>query len=100
MLYRRKEIPELYNLKHRHDNFDEYVEYNMDCSDLKDKIVWLLDEERWREWGSRSLNSYENYHTPKDCFIQYYNNIIRHVPLQRLTPIPVDPFEIFKPNRV
>ena len=27
MLYRRKEIPELYNLKHRHDNFDEYVEY-------------------------------------------------------------------------
>lgn len=27
MLYRRKEIPELYNLKHRHDNFNEYVEY-------------------------------------------------------------------------
>ena len=27
MLYRRKEIPELYNLKHRHYNFDEYVEY-------------------------------------------------------------------------
>lgn len=27
MLIQRKEIPELYKLKHRHDDFIEYVEY-------------------------------------------------------------------------
>jgi hypothetical protein len=27
MLYRRKEIPELYELKHRHDSSFEHVEY-------------------------------------------------------------------------
>jgi hypothetical protein len=27
MLYQRKEIPELFYLKHRHDNNDQYVNY-------------------------------------------------------------------------
>ena len=27
MLYERKEIPELFYLKHRHDDFKEYVDY-------------------------------------------------------------------------
>jgi hypothetical protein len=27
MLYERKDLPELHTLKHRHDDFDDYVDY-------------------------------------------------------------------------
>jgi len=27
MLYERKDLPELHKLKHRHDDFDDYVDY-------------------------------------------------------------------------
>jgi hypothetical protein len=83
-----------------HMFFEEYVEYNLDCSDLKEKIEWLLDENRWMEWGHRSLNAYENYHSPENCFIQYYNNIIRHAPLERKLPVSLNAIDFYLPNRL
>jgi hypothetical protein len=83
-----------------HMFFEEYVEYNLDCSDLKEKIEWLLGENRWVEWGHRSFNAYENYHTPENCFIQYYNNIMRHAPLERKPPVSLNAIDFYLPNRL
>jgi hypothetical protein len=90
----------LYSTSKDYMFFDEYVEYNLDCSNLKDKILWLLEDQRWKEWGDRSLVAYDSFHQPEDCFRYYYNNIVKHAPIEVKDPNPVDPFEIFQPNRV
>jgi hypothetical protein len=58
--------------------FNEYVELNEDYSDLEEKILFALENDRWREIGQRAYDDYNANHTPEKCFEYYYNTVMKY----------------------
>jgi hypothetical protein len=78
----------LLSIRPEHQPFDEYVRFNADLSDLEEKIVWLLAENRWEIWGQKAKQSYELFHTPEKCFEHYHEYIMKHVPVKKRDIVP------------
>ena len=58
--------------------FDEYVSFSDDYSDLGDKIEYLLENDRYKEYGQSAKIAYEEKHTPQKCFETYYEQVMRY----------------------
>jgi hypothetical protein len=78
----------LLSIRPDHQPFEEYVRFKDDLSDLEEKIVWLLEADRWKDWGNKAKQSYDLFHTPEKCFEHYHDCVLRHAPVQPRTIIP------------
>jgi hypothetical protein len=58
--------------------FNEYFSFSDDYSDLGDKIEYLLENDRYKEYGAAAKSAYENRHTPEHCFESYYSQIMEY----------------------
>ena len=87
------ELP-LKSVTDKHQPFDEYVRINPDLTDLEEKIVWMLEDDRWLDWGKRARLSYLTFHKPEKCFEHYHDIMIRHAPIQprQVVPLSAEPF--------
>jgi hypothetical protein len=61
-----------------HMPFHEYLELKDDYSDLEEKILYALENDRWREIGQKAFDGYNNNHTPEKCFEYYYNTVMKY----------------------
>lgn len=57
---------------------DNYTIFNDDFSDVEEKILWLLSEDRWKNLGLNGHNEYNEKHNIKSCCERYYNNMIKY----------------------
>ena len=58
--------------------FDNYIKINDNHSDLEEKILYALENDRWREIGQRAFDDYNSNHTPEKCFEYYYNTLMKY----------------------
>jgi len=61
-----------------HMPFDEYLKIKEDSSDLEEKILFALENDRWKDIGNKALIDYNNNHTPEKCFEYYHNTIMKY----------------------
>jgi hypothetical protein len=87
------ELP-LKSVTAKHQPYDEYTRIELDGSDLEEKIVWMLENDRWEQHGARNRESYLKYHTPEKCFEHYHDCVIMHAPIQPRIPadLSAEPF--------
>jgi len=57
---------------------DAYEQMADDFSDLEEKILGLLENDRWKEVAKRGLEEYNAYHTREKCCEYYYATVMRH----------------------
>lgn len=55
----------------------EYVTFNDDFSDIKEKIISLLEGEKWKEIAKTGHNAY-NRHNVEKCCEYYYNQVMKY----------------------
>jgi hypothetical protein len=67
-----------WSVNDNHMPFNEYLKINDDFSDLEEKILYLLDNNRYKSLANDGFNAYNNYHNPDKCFEYYYNKVIQH----------------------
>jgi hypothetical protein len=61
-----------------HMPFNEYLELKDDYSDLEEKILYALENDRWKEIGQKAFDEYNANHTPEKCFEYYYNTVMKY----------------------
>lgn len=61
-----------------HMHFDEYCIMKDDFSDLEDKITYLLEQNRYVDYGNRAFDAYQKRHSPSHCFEYYYNKVMTY----------------------
>jgi hypothetical protein len=61
-----------------HMRFDEYTIIEDDCSDLEEKILHLLENDKWKSTSTIIKNSYDTRHNPNKCFEYYYNKVMKY----------------------
>jgi len=71
-------MPKMKNLSvsKEYMHFDRYEKFNEDFSDLEDKIVDLLKNDRYLDLAIRTQTEYDNNHNPQKCY-EYYHGIIK-----------------------
>lgn len=78
----------LLSVTDEHQPFDEYLRFNLDTSDLEEKIVYMIEQDRWKEWGKKARLSYLTFHKPEKCFEHYHDIIMKHVPIEKRSIVP------------
>ena len=56
--------------------FNEYVAIEDDFSDLEEKILYVLENDRWKSLGEESFQAFEQRHSPQHCF-NYYRDTLK-----------------------
>lgn len=56
--------------------FTEYEAIEYDFSDLEEKILYTLENDRWKNLGEESFQAFEQRHSPEHC-INYYHNTLK-----------------------
>ena len=64
------EVP-LLSISEEHMPFRSPVIIKDDLSDLEEKILYYLEDDRWRARGEEAKIEYDAYHTPEKCFEKY-----------------------------
>jgi len=57
--------------------FSEYETMADDFSDLEQKILYLLENNRWKKLGDKAQKEWEKNHYPEKCFEYYHDLILR-----------------------
>lgn len=57
---------------------DAYEIMNDDFSDLEEKILGLLENDRWKQVAARGQEEYAKYHTLEKCCEYYYGKVMKH----------------------
>ncbi len=65
------EVP-LLSISADHMPFTSPVIFKDAFSDLEEKILYYLQEDRWRKRGEEAKKEYTQYHTPDKCFEKYH----------------------------
>ena len=63
--------------------FKHYCAIRDDFSDLEEKILYLLEQNRYKELAQKSFCDYNTNHTPEKCFEYYYNKLAEHGIVER-----------------
>jgi hypothetical protein len=58
--------------------FTDYVTIQDDFQDLEDKILYALENDRWKDFGQRAFDDYNANHTPERCFEDYYTKVMKY----------------------
>jgi spore maturation protein CgeB len=58
--------------------FNEYCVIKDDFSDLEEKIKYLINDDKYKEYAKSGYDSYNERHNPEKCFEYYYNKIIEN----------------------
>lgn len=61
-----------------HMPFKHYQEINDNFLDLEEKIIYLLDNDRWKNMAEKSYNDYNENHNPKKCYEKYCEILKRY----------------------
>jgi hypothetical protein len=61
--------------------FNEYLEIRDDFQDLEEKILYMLEDDRYKIYAENAYLAYNNYHNPDKCFEKYYETFIKHIKL-------------------
>lgn len=61
-----------------HMSFEEYIILNDDYSDMEEKILYALENDRWKEIGQNAYDDYNKNHTPEKCFEYYHDTIMKY----------------------
>ena len=61
--------------------FKNYTIIKDDFSDLEEKILWLLEEERYKKQAQLCFDDYQENHQPDIYFEYYYNKILKYANL-------------------
>lgn len=69
----------LLSISDEHMPFKSPVIIKDDFSDLEEKILYYLDNDRWKQKGLEIKKDYDTYHTPDKCFDQYLSNLKKFV---------------------
>jgi len=64
-----------------HMPFYSYCVIRDDFQDLEEKILYLLEDDRYKELANSSFNDYNQNHTPKKCFEKYHQIILDNITL-------------------
>jgi len=72
------EVP-LLSISEDHMPFKSPVIFKDDFSDLEEKILYYLEDDRWKKRGLQAKEEYDNFHTPDHCFEQYHNNLKKYI---------------------
>ena len=56
--------------------FNEYLAIRDDFTDLEEQILYVLENDRWKNLGEKSFEAFENRNSHKHCF-KYYHDVIR-----------------------
>lgn len=59
--------------------FNDYCIIRDDFQDLEEKILYLLEKNRYAELAQSAFTNYNNNHTPEKCFEYYFNIIKKHI---------------------
>tara|TARA_R100001443_G_scaffold4277_2_gene12654 strand:+ start:49729 stop:50604 length:876 start_codon:yes stop_codon:yes gene_type:complete len=59
--------------------FTEYETIEDNFSDLEQKILYTLENDRWKNLGEESFQAFEQRHSPDHCFNYYHNAIRKHI---------------------
>ena len=59
--------------------FTEYETIEDNFSDLEQKILYTLENDRWKDLGEESFQAFEQRHSPDHCFNYYHNTIRKHI---------------------
>jgi hypothetical protein len=49
-----------------------------DYSDMEEKILFLLENNRYLEYGRMAKEAYDTRHNPEKCFEFYYNQVMQY----------------------
>jgi hypothetical protein len=58
--------------------FSDYIELSEDYSDLEEKILYALDNDRYKDIAQSAYDNYNNNHTPDQCFEYYYETVMKY----------------------
>lgn len=61
--------------------FKEYETIEDDFSDLEEKILYTLEDNRWKSLGEESFQAFEQRHSPEHCFNYYHNTLKKYFDL-------------------
>lgn len=61
-----------------HMPFKDYCVIRDDCSDLEEKIVYLLENDRYKDLARRAFDDYNNNHTIRNVFDYYYGKFCKY----------------------
>ena len=71
-------MPKL-RVKSTYDGYMPFKDYCMiddDFQDLEEKIVYMLENDRYKDYAERAFENYNQNHTPEKCF-DYYHNVVK-----------------------
>jgi len=89
----------LNSTKEGHMPYDEYIRINDDHSDLEERIIEQLQNDRYKEIAQRSFDDYYENHTPEKCFEKYHEIVCKYAPIERKDIIPYSATEIYEEYR-
>jgi glycosyltransferase involved in cell wall biosynthesis len=58
--------------------FNEYCIIQDDFQDLEEKILYLLEDDRYVDYGERAFSDYNENHTQAKCFERYLEIVKAH----------------------
>ena len=61
--------------------FNNYTVIRDDFQDLEEKILYLLEDNRYKQQAENCYNDYEDNHKPDKYFETYYKKMIKYAKL-------------------
>jgi hypothetical protein len=61
--------------------YNEYIRIADDHSDLEEKIIEQLENNKYKEIAQLAYDAYNKYHTPEKCFEKYHEIVCEYAPI-------------------
>jgi hypothetical protein len=89
----------LHSVKSDFMPYDEYICINIDHSDLEEKIIYQLENDRYKDIAQKSYDAYYQNHTPEKCFEKYHEIVCKYAPISPKNIVPYSANEIYEEYR-
>jgi hypothetical protein len=79
-----------------HMPYNEYIRIREDHSDLEEKIIQQLENDKYKEIAELSYDAYNKFHTPEKCFEKYHDIICKYAPIKRRDIVSHSALEVYE----